>query len=303
MSRNPPQHGARRQREAGGLRRSRGRFGAVALAVAGLLGLGAGAGTALAAIDARVLPESAASPGTDVGAQASPGTDGGSDASARASSTPSPTATPTPVVTPEPTESPEPTGPVLSAADLSAGLLSTAEPTAASGELAIVAGNVPAPDPSASSIRTVRVEVEVGLDIDGPVFADMVMASLNDPRGWGAGGTISFARTDGDAEIRVVLASPDLVDAMCAPLNTNGIYSCGRYGHAAINHTRWVSGTDEFPDMTVYRQYVVNHEVGHLLGHPHETCPAAGELAPLMQQQTIAVAPCLPNAWPYPDGL
>lgn len=192
--------------------------------------------------------------------------------------------------------------PVLTSADVAAGLLSLDEPTGASGNLETVPGSEPAPDPAAGSVRTIRVEVEQGLDIDGPVFAAMVMSALNDARGWGAGGTLTFARTDGDAQLRVVLASPDTVDAMCAPLKTRGLYSCGRTGHAAINHTRWVSGTDEFPDLTVYRQYVVNHEVGHLLGHGHETCPGAGELAPLMQQQTIEVAPCLPNAWPFPDS-
>ena len=104
----------------------------------------------------------------------------------------------------------------------------------------------------------------------------------------------------GAADIRVVLASPDKVDAMCAPLNTHGDYSCGRYGHAAINYTRWVQATDEFPDRNLYRQYVINHEVGHLLGHPHVSCGGTGELAPVMQQQSIRVAPCTPNAWPYP---
>jgi len=144
--------------------------------------------------------------------------------------------------------------------------------------------------------------VEAGLDIDPVAFAATVMATLNDPRGWGADGSVSFARTDGEAQVRVVLASPDTVDDMCAPLNTRGIYSCGRYGHAALNHTRWVSGADEFTDMTQYRQYLVNHEVGHLLGRQHVQCPAAGQVAPIMQQQTISVAPCLPNGWPFPDA-
>ena len=45
--------------------------------------------------------------------------------------------------------------------------------------------------------------------MDGPAFAATVMATLNDPRGWGADGSLSFARTDGDAELRVILASPD----------------------------------------------------------------------------------------------
>ena len=32
--------------------------------------------------------------------------------------------------------------------------------------------------------------------------------------------------------------------AMCAPLATNGKWSCGRYGHAAINAQRWANGSE-----------------------------------------------------------
>ena len=192
----------------------------------------------------------------------------------------------------------------VSLADREAGLLSIAVPTSAGGDLVVVPGSEAAPHPE-RRVRTVRVEVESGLDVDGELFAATVMRILNDPRSWGGDGSMSFARTDGDAEIRVVLASPDKVDAMCAPLNTHGDYSCGRYGHAAINHTRWVQATEEYlqiSDITTYREYVVNHEVGHLLGRQHVQCPGAGERAPIMQQQSIRVGPCVANAWPFPDN-
>lgn len=205
-----------------------------------------------------------------------------------------PQAEPAPPATPPPPDG-------LTADDVAAGLLSRAVPSSAGGDLAVVPGSDPAPLPD-RTVRTVRVEVEAGLEVDGPLFARMVMDTLNDPRSWTGEGRLTFARTDGDADLRVVLASPQKTDEMCAPLETDGIYSCGAYGHAALNHMRWVQGTPEFADLTQYRQYLVNHEVGHLLGRRHEECAGAGQVAPVMQQQTIRVAPCLPNAWPYPDA-
>jgi hypothetical protein len=157
------------------------------------------------------------------------------------------------------------------------------------------------PGPGTGQVRTIRVEVEDGLAIDGEAFAATVMATLNDPRGWGHDGTLSFARTDGEAELRVMLASPTSVDTLCAPLDTGGEVSCGTRGHAVLNLRRWVLATDEYaPDKTGYRHYLVNHEVGHLLGHGHDQCPADGAVASVMQQQSYKVAPCLPNPWPFP---
>jgi hypothetical protein len=189
--------------------------------------------------------------------------------------------------------------PGLTAADVAAGLQSNEIPESGSGTLRVVPGTDPGPGTGA--VRTVRVEVEDGLAIDGAAFAATVMATLNDPRGWGADGSLSFARTDGDAELSVVLASPATVDDLCAPLRTGGEVSCGRNGHAVLNLKRWVLATVELThDKASYRQYLVNHEVGHLLGHGHEQCGGAGQLAPLMQQQSYKAAPCIPNPWPFP---
>ena len=75
-------------------------------------------------------------------------------------------------------------------------------------------------------------------------------------------------------------ASPETVDALRA-LQTSGEVSCGREGRAVLNLRRWVQATEELAaDKTAYRQYLVNHEVGHLLGHRHERCGGAGELRP-----------------------
>jgi Protein of unknown function (DUF3152) len=51
--------------------------------------------------------------------------------------------------------------------------------------------------------------------------------------------------------------------------------------------------------LPTYRQYVVNHEVGHRLGHM--LCPGTRQPAPVMQQQTLGMHGCTVNPWPYPD--
>lgn len=222
-------------------------------------------------------------------AAGTPAAGSSSAADVPAAAIPTTTPTPTPTVPPG-----------LTQADVDAGMLGTEVVEAASGDLDVVPGVDPGP--GTGTVHEVRVEVEDGLPVDGEAFARFVMATLNDERGWGADGSLSFARTDGPADMRVVLASPDKVDEMCAPLRTAGEVSCGRGGHATINFKRWVLATEEFEDLTTYRHYVVSHEVGHLLGHPHRSCPGAGRLAPVMQQQSYRVAPCVANAWPHPDA-
>lgn len=291
------------------------RFGARALAVAAAVALVAGATTgaalerpALGAADGLRAGSAAASAETSVAGGAGPELSDaggpGDAASASAEEQQGPSSSPEAILPtiPAPVPTPEPTlPPGLTEADVAAGLLSADVPPVASGRLVVVPGSQAAPV-TGVPVRTVRVEVEEGLAVDGAVFAARVMEILNDPRGWGADGSLTFARTDGDAEIRVVLASPATVDAMCAPLETVGLYSCGRNGHAALNHLRWVQGAAEFPDLSVYRDYLVNHEVGHLLGKPHVQCGGDGLRADVMQQQTIRVAPCTVNGWPFPDA-
>ena len=87
-----------------------------------------------------------------------------------------------------------------------------------------------------------------------------------------------------------------------------------------INEARWVRGAVPFQgDIGSYRQYLINHEVGHAIGYTtHEPCDENGGLAPIMMQQTFGTAnseimaldpdmkanrtyTCRPNAWPYPD--
>ncbi|WP_338403764.1 DUF3152 domain-containing protein [Cellulosimicrobium arenosum] len=213
---------------------------------------------------------------------------------------PAPRAPVTPTPAPDPT--PSPVEPAAPTPEPGSGLLGTDVVEDLGGELVVVGAAADAPGDAAT--RSVRVEVEDGLPVDGDVFADAVLATLNDPRGWSSGDGVTFSRTAGaDPSIRVVLASPATVDRLCAPLETEGTYSCGNAvdGVAVLNFERWVVGAPDFgDDVATYRQYLVNHEVGHVLGHSHESCPGEGEVAPVMVQQSISTEGCLPNGWPSP---
>jgi hypothetical protein len=93
---------------------------------------------------------------------------------------------------------------------------------------------------------------------------------------------------------------------MCGSMgmNTMGVYSC-RYGSTIlINLRRWLKGAPGF-DMNLdgYHTMVINHEMGHRLGFAHMKCPGAGQPAPVMQEETINLAGCVPNAYPFsPEG-
>jgi hypothetical protein len=156
-------------------------------------------------------------------------------------------------------------------------------------------------------LRRFVVETEDGIGIDGIAFARAVESTLADPRSWGHGGQLSFQRVGAAQaaakryDFKVTLVSPGSMETYCPGVGTGGYTSC-RYGdRAVINLARWATAVPDYRgDITTYRLYVVNHEVGHALGHQHEFCAGAGHRAPVMQQQTLGLKGCVKNAWPYP---
>jgi hypothetical protein len=152
-------------------------------------------------------------------------------------------------------------------------------------------------------LRTYSVEVEEGIPIDPAAFAAAVEAVLGDARGWTAPGDVALQRVDGTSapDFRVRLATPATTDVHCAPLATNGRYSCRNGEDVMINLTRWIEGAAPSGlALEEYRQYLISHEVGHALGHEHEGCPGPGQRAPVMLQQTKGLEGCAPNPWPHP---
>lgn len=176
----------------------------------------------------------------------------------------------------------------------------TGDPGSPTGRLVTVPGfGVPS---SSDPVRPYQVAVEDGLGADPECFAAMVESILGDSRSWGGRSGFAVQRVDDEsADFVVALASPATTDSYCAPLRTNGIFSCWADGRAMVNVWRWEVGIAEYAEqMNEYRIYVINHEVGHALGYDHVECPAAGEPAPVMMQQTKGLDGCSVNGWPLP---
>jgi hypothetical protein len=167
----------------------------------------------------------------------------------------------------------------------------------------VVAGTAAAGDGEAETVRY-TVELDPTLRADPDAVAATVEAALHDERSWARDRRLERIEDPDQADVRVLLAHPDEVDALCgaAGLDTEGRYSCWTGEFAALNAWRWEVGAHDFDDLDTYRRYLINHEFGHGLGYGHVACPAPGELAPVMMQQSITTDGCVANGWPYPDA-
>ncbi|MGV9215894.1 DUF3152 domain-containing protein [Micromonospora sp. RB23] len=166
----------------------------------------------------------------------------------------------------------------------------------------------------AGGLRRYRVAVESGSDEDVAAFAQAVQVALTGPGSWVDSGRLRLQQVPGDAprDFTVYLATARTAGRMCAAggvdIRVDGrpYTSCRAPGQVIVNLDRWRLSVPHYVSarvpLSVYRTYVVNHEVGHQLGHHHERCPGAGRPAPVMMQQTLFLNGCRVNPWPYVDG-
>ncbi|MEV0263128.1 DUF3152 domain-containing protein [Streptomyces sp. NPDC050617] len=149
------------------------------------------------------------------------------------------------------------------------------------------------------------VEVESGLDISPSQAAKEIAAILAAPRGWTHDPGTAFRLVSAGAphDLTVKIATPGTADAVCwagIHQDTGGEYNCEVPGGVVVNLKRWVKGSPTFDGpIHDYRALIINHEMGHFLGHSHVTCAGPGRLAPVMMQQIKGLHGCVANAWPY----
>ncbi|RSS55402.1 DUF3152 domain-containing protein [Streptomyces sp. WAC01280] len=181
-----------------------------------------------------------------------------------------------------------------------------------SGEFEAVPGFQKAP--GKGRLVRYRIDVEKGIGLDPVLFASAVQKTLNDERSWAGQGEMTFERiSSGEPEFVITLASPGTTGKWCdkSGLDTTvDNVSCDSASteRVMINAFRWAQGSETFGPkaMYAYRQMLINHEVGHRLGHGHVSCDTPGALAPVMQQQTkslrVGGIACRPNPWVYPGS-
>jgi hypothetical protein len=148
-----------------------------------------------------------------------------------------------------------------------------------------------------------RVDVEDGIELSAVEVAEQVESVLADRRGWTADGRSAFQRvSSGPTAFVVKVATAGTVDEICGQygLNTGGEVNCNVAKNVMVNLKRWLLATPVYAkDVKAYRALIINHEVGHFLGHGHVGCPGRGKPAPAMMQQIKGMRGCVPNVWPY----
>jgi hypothetical protein len=163
------------------------------------------------------------------------------------------------------------------------------------------------------TLRTFHVAVEIGTGQDAAAFAGAVQRSLGDKRSWIGTHTMRLQRVapNRPADFTVYLATRTTAGRLCRAgglnISAHGLpfTSCRTTAKAIINLDRWMRSAPPYVaagvPLAVYRTYVINHEVGHELGHGHEGCPKKAGPAPVMMQQTLSMRGCRPNPWPRPS--
>ena len=122
-----------------------------------------------------------------------------------------------------------------------------------------------------------------------------IMAYLNSPDGWSQDGYTFEPAEKSAAQVWIRLSTSKTIERICG---ISPLLSCAELGgkNMYLCAERWFSGSPKSGmDIENYRQYMVSHEMGHILGKEHVNCPGKGRKAPIMLQQTIGIGECIPN--------
>lgn len=151
------------------------------------------------------------------------------------------------------------------------------------------------------------VETRGVISADLAIFKSYANQTLNDSRGWARLG-VSFKEVQSGGSFVLVLSEASQVPSFNYSV-CSSYWSCQVGNYVIINQDRWLGATDAWNgaggSLRDYQHMVINHETGHWLGHGHDNtgCSIAGQLAPIMQQQSMDLRGCVFNPWPLNNEI
>ena len=147
------------------------------------------------------------------------------------------------------------------------------------------------------------------VEADFDDFRTKVAETLNDSRGWVRAG-LKFVEVSEGQDLNIILSDPASLNGYNGYCSSDLSCTSG-YNEVIINDVRWRQGTDVTTGVGAmsirdYQNMVVNHELGHWLGHYQhvDSCTENGGVAPIMLQQSTGLRNCGTfNPWPLDDEL
>lgn len=152
------------------------------------------------------------------------------------------------------------------------------------------------------AVKTYRYCVGVrGVDATHlTTLRNKLKSTYADSRGWSLGGLVDFQEVSSGCDYTVWLSAASQMTSfggVCDPQ-----WSCRSGDNVVFNYDRWSTTSPAWQEfggsLDDYRSMLINHETGHRLGFGHRHCGGAGQLAPVMQQQSIDLEGCKFNPWP-----
>jgi hypothetical protein len=157
---------------------------------------------------------------------------------------------------------------------------------------------------AATAATLLDVPLSVPFSLDGfseaeAAFFDAVVAH---PRGWMSAG-FQFLRGPRSGAFCVVhKTGADAMARLYPQTHLQGLSVTDRGTQPIqvhLNARNWdaIPPASEFLELAAYREALINHELGHVLGYNHALCPKLAGPADIMQQPSKPLHGCTPSRW------